>query len=409
MVRTQLRSGRSSLQNFTLDLIAGFENTNKIWFSSIDTRMKFCLYVARKEGKTASFSASFRINSTEGLAAFLSGKSLQIPKELLIKFSPDAKTVMEFVAQEDIDVCSKMYDAYPTLGARVTGCYHRDYMREIDMTNNQEWFTEVEDEVPLFEGRMIDLYDYRAKRYVSGRGRSAVWEDIPFDDPQKAILPQWHIKRDALNGARKQRLEAFRIAYGWVASPTNQRSLITTFVPAGVICGNSVPTIFLEGGSYADALLFVGCANSLCMDFIVRKRVSLNLAHSIVDTLPFPRDFDSTPAAQEIANRTYSLCATGEDMTEFRRKLLENNVVPAGTPIILDPKSRAETAAEIDVLVARDVYGLEKREMLYILDPDNILGPDCGVETFRALRNAELRTFDEFRTQRLILEAWDRV
>ena len=48
-------------------------------------------------------------------------------------------------------------------------------------------------------------------------------------------------------------------------------------------------------------------------------------------------------------------------------------------------------------------------EMRYILDPDNILGKDCGVEPFKALRNAELRAFGEFRTQRLIEEAWDRV
>jgi type I restriction-modification system DNA methylase subunit len=397
------------LQNFSLELIAGFENTNKVWFPSIDTRMKFCLYVARKEGSTTSFRASFRINSTNVLANFLAGHSLQIPKDILVQFSPDAKTLMEFVAQEDINVCSKMYDAYPTLGQRVVGHYHRDYMREIDMTNNQEWFTEEEGDVPLFEGRMIDLYDYRAKRYVSGRGRSAVWEDSPFDDPQKAISPQWHIKREAVIGARRQRMEAFRIAYGWVASPTNQRSFITAIVPTGVICGNSVPTIFLEGGSDSDMLLFVGCANSLCMDFIVRKRVSLNLAHSIVDTLPFPRDFKNTPAAQDIANRVFSLCAVGDEMTKYRQRLKDNSVVPIGTSITVDPLRRAEIAAEIDVLVAREVYGLTKQEMLYILDPDNVLGPDCGVETFKALRNAELREFKEFRTQRLIEEAWDRL
>ncbi|MBE0703930.1 MAG: restriction endonuclease, partial [Afipia sp.] len=44
-----------------------------------------------------------------------------------------------------------------------------------------------------------------------------------------------------------------------------------------------------------------------------------------------------------------------------------------------------------------------------ILDPANILGEDCGIETFKALRNREQREFNEFRTQRLILEAWDRV
>jgi hypothetical protein len=47
--------------------------------------------------------------------------------------------------------------------------------------------------------------------------------------------------------------------------------------------------------------------------------------------------------------------------------------------------------------------------MLYILDPANILGEDCGIETFKALRNREQREFNEFRTQRLIEEAWDRL
>ena len=61
------------------------------------------------------------------------------------------------------------------------------------------------------------------------------------------------------------------------------------------------------------------------------------------------------------------------------------------------------------MLVAREIYGLSKDEMLYILDPANILGEDCGIETFKALRNREQREFNEFGTQRLILEAWDRM
>jgi hypothetical protein len=47
--------------------------------------------------------------------------------------------------------------------------------------------------------------------------------------------------------------------------------------------------------------------------------------------------------------------------------------------------------------------------MLYILDPANILGDGCEIETFKALRNREIREFREYRTQRLVLEAWDRL
>ena len=96
-------------------------------------------------------------------------------------------------------------------------------------------------------------------------------------------------------------------------------------------------------------------------------------------------------------------------MEEYRRRLIDNGVVTNSISIATDPNRRAEVSSEIDVLVAREVYGLTKREMLYILDPDNVLGPDCGGEAFKALRNAELREFKEFRTQRLIMEAWDRM
>jgi hypothetical protein len=44
--------------------------------------------------------------------------------------------------------------------------------------------------------------------------------------------------------------------------------------------------------------------------------------------------------------------------------------------------------------------------MAYLLDPKDVLGPDCTAETFAALRRAEEREFDEYRTKRLVLDAW---
>ena len=60
---------------------------------------------------------------------------------------------------------------------------------------------------------------------------------------------------------------------------------------------------------------------------------------------------------------------------------------------------------EIEVLLAWVIYGLNRDDLYFLLDPDNILRRDCGIETFRALRNRELRTYREYRTQRLVLEA----
>jgi hypothetical protein len=62
--------------------------------------------------------------------------------------------------------------------------------------------------------------------------------------------------------------------------------------------------------------------------------------------------------------------------------------------------------AELDAWYAR-MYGLSRDELRYILDPSDTHGPDYPTETFRGLKSKELRAFGEYRTRRLVLEAWD--
>lgn len=394
---------------FQLEHLAGFENTKGIWFDKIDTRMKFCLYVAWNGGETNEFHAAFRINTSQKLQEFMAGGGLRIPVSVVKEFSPDAVAIMEFAAQSEIDICTRMYALYPKFGTQIEDLPYRHYMREVDMGTDRSLFSEGSEGLPVFEGRMIDAYDYRAKGYVSGRGRSAVWKDFPFGSTDKRIQPQWRITEDRIPEKLGDRIYRYRIGFADVASPTNQRSLVAALLPIGIVSGHSVPTIELRDGSAVDLLLWIGVANSLAMDFLVRPKVSLHMSYTALDTLPFPRDFKATPAADAIARRVCSLCAVGDEMEAFRAQALEAGILAAADDVIEAPDQRAIVAAEIDALVARDVFRLTKQEMLYILDPDNILGPGCGVETFKALRNAELREFNEFRTQNLILDAWDRV
>ena len=55
------------------------------------------------------------------------------------------------------------------------------------------------------------------------------------------------------------------------------------------------------------------------------------------------------------------------------------------------------------------LYGLTRDELRYILDPADVYGKDFPSETFRVLKNKEIRKFGEYRTRRLVLEAWDRL
>jgi len=53
-------------------------------------------------------------------------------------------------------------------------------------------------------------------------------------------------------------------------------------------------------------------------------------------------------------------------------------------------------------------YGLTRAGLPYILDPADVQGPDFPGEAFRMLKEKEIAKFDEYRTRRLVLEAWDR-
>lgn len=54
-------------------------------------------------------------------------------------------------------------------------------------------------------------------------------------------------------------------------------------------------------------------------------------------------------------------------------------------------------------------YSLDRKELRYILDPADVKGPDYPSETFRVLKDKEIRKHGEYRTRRLVLEAWDRM
>jgi hypothetical protein len=391
---------------FRLCLLIGFENSRGIWFPEVDTRAKFCLYVAKKGSNTAQFRSRFRVNSLQGLAEAVSEHALLIPLSIVQEFSSDAMAVMEFASQFEIDICRKMYARYPRFGQQVSGLPYRLYMREVDMGTDRDLFTE-NDGLPVFEGRMIDAFDYRAKAYCSGRGRAAEWKEMPFGYEGKAIKPQWRLPLDSLPERLRDRANSYRIGFCDVASPTNARSLVAALVPPNTVCGHKVPTITFNHGDARDLLLWIGVSNSLCMDFLVRKKVALTMSYTIMDSLPFPRPASSVGSADEIVKRVYSLCAVGNEMEQFREEAVGSGVVPMGTQIEEDPVCRDRLAADLDALVARHVFGLSRTEMLYVLDPDEVLGPDCGVETFRSLRDQEIRRFGEYRTRRLVLEAWD--
>jgi hypothetical protein len=77
-------------------------------------------------------------------------------------------------------------------------------------------------------------------------------------------------------------------------------------------------------------------------------------------------------------------------------------------PFKWDENRRAVLRAELDAYYAK-LYGLTRDELRYILDPKDVYGPDFPGETFRVLKEKEEKQYGEYRTRRLVLDAWDKL
>jgi hypothetical protein len=396
--------------SFRLKILVGFANTTRTWFPSVYYRMKFCLYVADKSGSTETFRAAFGVNTVTRLGAVRTGQTIPYPVAQVREFSPDALAIAEITHPSEIAIVQKLYARFPKFGVACSGLAQRRFMREMDMGNDREGFGNDPRGVPLYEGRMVEAFDHRAKAYISGRARKAVWRELAFKDTNKKISPQWRISDSDIPSKIGDRSREFRIGFCDVASTTNSRSLVAALIPAGAICGHKVPTITFQSSDPRLYMLWLGVANAFCIDYLARKKISLTMSFSVMDSLPLPRTYGDSAVERRIASRALRLTATGPEMLPFW--------IRAAQLLELDPQrdapceervGRQQLRAELDVYVARDLFGLTRDEMRYLLDPADILGADCGFETFGVLQRAECKEFGEFRTRRIILETWDRM
>jgi len=393
---------------FTLRLLIQFENRHNVWFSDVHQEKKFCLYVAQKGGTAENFAALFGVDATAKLVKASSGQAILFPVGLIRQLSPDALAIPKIDDPTDLAIIKKIYARLGRFGEVVKGAPQPRFQAELHMGNDRQLFNNDPTGLPLFQGSMIDAFDYRAQAYVSGRGKAAKWRKLAFGAADKTVAPQWRVRVNDVPAKIGNHWAQFRIGVADEANPNNTRTLTAALLPAGVICGDKVPTVIFIPEDLQLEMLWLAVANSFCIDYVARKNVSMKMSKTVLYDLPLPKYYTGAPLDVAIASRALQLSASGEMM-----EALWNRAAPQ---VGLDPKadapaddcdSRERLRAELDVLVARDLLQLSRDEMRYVLDPTDLLGSSCHFETFGALKRAEIHAFGEFRTRRLILETWD--
>ncbi len=302
--------------------------------------------------------------------------------------------------------------------------------------------------LPLYEGKMVQAFDHRAARVITvldnlkrpGQPVELTFQD--HQDPRYLAKPQYHVRRSDVD-ARLVGVwtRHWLIAYKSVTSPTNQRTMIAAVLP---FCGiaHSMNVVFPFEQSAILGACFLSNLNALVLDFAAKQKVGgVNLSYFLVRQLPFigPTSY-TREDARFIALRVLELVHTAWDIKPFaddlwrgaddRLKSLiqqqwEANKAATGAyrfeppewaeiaedgiplpPFKWNEDRRARIRAELDAYYAL-LYGLTRDELRYILDPKEVYGEAFPGETFRVLKEKEIKQFGEYRTRRLVLEAYD--
>jgi len=188
-----------------------------------------------------------------------------------------------------------------------------------------------------------------------------------------------------------------------ITNSTNERTVISTVFPKCAV-GHTMPLYFTPNDPL-DIATLVAQWPCMTLDYVARQKIGgTHLTYTYLNQLPFltPELFDQSER-DLLRKNVLELTYTSHSMRPWAEDLGYT-----GSPFAFDPDRRAQLRAQLDAFFAKK-YGLTRDELRYVLDPHDVKGSDYPSETFRGLKNKETNQFGEYRTQRLVLEAFDKL
>jgi len=276
------------------------------------------------------------------------------------------------------------------------------------MSNDSHLFFDepAADRLPLYEAKLIHHYDHRWATYELG-GSS---RDVTLAEKQDSafqVTPRYWVGRSEVEARLRTQCWDRQWLMGWrdITNATNERTAIASVAPLSGV-GNQLPLALPSSESSGGHLAcLIGNLSSIPYDFFARHKVGgTHMNFFIFKQLPvLPPSAYTQATIDYIQQRILELTYTSQDLKPWAEDLGCD-----GLPFSFDPERRSALRAELDAYYAH-LYGLSRDELRYILDPADVMGPNYPSETFRVLKTNEIREFGEYRTQRLVLDAWDRL
>lgn len=393
----------SRIASGNLVSLVAFENEEFI-FRGVHHSFRFCLLTLG-----AAMQAEFVFFARQTVHAEDQRRRFSLTQEEFALINPNTRTCPVFRSGRDAELTKKIYRRVPILwreGPSEVNAWNVQFLLMFMMNTDSHLFMEADGNgmQPLYEAKLMHQFDHRWATY-GAEGVSRDVTELEKSSPDFFVTPRYWV--DSAEVERRFRDKEWSRGWfiGWrdVTSAHVLRTTIACVLPRTAV-GNSTPLMLFGKGTTPQLIAaLLGNLNSLTLDFVARHKVGGNhMNFFIYKQLPvLSPSFYSDSDIEFIVPRVLELTYTAHDLKAWAEDLDYD-----GPAFPWDPTRRAQLLAELDAYYAR-LYGLSRDELRYILDPSDVMGEDYPSETFRVLKNNEIREFGEYRTRRLVLEAWD--
>ena len=398
-----------------------FENEAKI-FAGVHNQFRFAV---------TAIAGSDRI-ALRTRFAFLTRHLVDIPDrrfelapDEVLAMNPNTGTLPMFRTRADAEITLRIYRSHPIL-IRDSGAagnpWQLSFCRLFDMANDSDLFQQPSglpdtefngwsyerasgEYLPLYEAKMLGHFDHRFSTYVGATQAQLNKGTLPrltaeqHHDPDQEPLARYWVSRSQVAKALDGKWDRDWLL-GWrdITKADQMRTFIPAVLPTSAV-GHKFPLAFPAAPDHGP--LLHAAWSSLAFDYIARQKISgTSMTYFIVKQLacPTPASFARpTPWQPDKSLADWVTPYILElSYTSWRLQPYALEMGDDGPPFRWDPERRSLLRADLDAAFLH-VYGLTRPEAEHVLD------------SFRVVRKYDERDFGEYRTRRLVLEAYDRM
>jgi hypothetical protein len=460
-----------TIESNALISLYDFENREAL-FLGVHRSYKFSLLTMAGIGNSKRiFSMQFAFFLTQPSQLRDESRTFSLTSEDFNRLNPNTKTCPIFRTRIDAELTSKIYERVPvlvneTINENPWGISFKQGLFNMSsdsgLFRTQEQMLDAgyelvgnrfikDDEVylPLYEAKMIWHFDHRFGSYES-RDDSRGYRVLPptpndkYCDANYIIQPWYWVNDDEVQERLRNWNRTWLLGFRDVTSGVTERTAVFSLLPR-IGVGHTTPLMFINNSINTLLInLLLANFNSLVLDYLIRQKIGgIHLTYGYIKQFPVlpPSAYSESdqlfivPRVLELVYTSWDIVSFADDVwkdspeslrsvinKQWDQSVAETGSIDSDTPdwAIIDPEGipynpavwnedrRARIRAELDAYYAR-LYGLTEEELRYILDPQDVYGEDFPGETFRVLKEKEIRKYGEYRTKRLVLEAWEKL